>query len=923
MDSDDSDELLGTSALFTPRHTTSQDTRPRPSFPTTAGHFDWSNPSLPPLEQARQTSLAGSNGQFTTALGHYSTTLTPMASPFAGYMGSDPSNPFDLTGDTSRPGYSLNGHPYHQESLASLTKRVNEYDWTSMADGYGNPLNSNVVDYINDLVDDPRKTAEDIQKLLSNIRPDMDIPLEERGETPEALKYPLYTHQQVALKWMTDMEEGSNKGGILADDMGLGKTISTLAIMASRRSSTNIKTNLVIGPVALIKQWEVEIGKKLKSGHKLSVFLLHGKKANYAKLKTFDVVLTTYGSVASEWKRFEKHVTQARKNVPGYEPALDVELEKKCPILHPRSKFYRIILDEAQCIKNKDTQASQGVHHIDATYRWCLTGTPMMNGVTELYALIRFLGIKPFSEHKNFSNAFKSLSPKAKSTTDYQRSDAMKKLQAVLKAIMLRRMKNSKIDGKPILTLPDKTENSEHVVFSEDEKSFYTELESRTQVQFNKYLRAGTVGKNYHNILVLLLRLRQACCHPHLMDFECVSTNEASEEQMMALAKSLDSSVIDRVKAIEAFECPICYDATSDPTLLIPCGHDTCSECFASLTDKSIQNNIRSGNDSDAAKCPVCRGPVEPTKIISYTIFQKAHMPESIQAENDPAGELEAPEDSDEDSSDSDSETASEADESDVDSKGNLLGFVVSDEGDDEELDRKSSMKKKKKKKKKSIDKKNKGKKKAEEIKPQQLASLRQEANKNRDARRRYMHYLRDNWEDSAKVTKVVELLQKIQESDEKTIIFSQWTSLLDLIECQIKYKLDLKYCRYTGGMSRSHRDEAVRDFVENPRNKVMLVSLRAGNAGLNLTVASRIIIMDPFWNPYIEMQAVDRAHRIGQQREVTVHRILVQETVEDRIIDLQERKREIVEAALDEGESSNLGRLSERELAFLFGVRG
>jgi SNF2 family DNA or RNA helicase len=209
-----------------------------------------------------------------------------------------------------------------------------------------------------------------------------------------------------------------------------------------------------------------------------------------------------------------------------------------------------------------------------------------------------------------------------------------------------------------------------------------------------------------------------------------------------------------------------------------------------------------------------------------------------------------------------------------------------------------------------------------EVVKPAQLAKLRQEAGKNKEARRRYMHYLRDNWEDSAKVTRVVELLKTIQETDEKTIIFSQWTSLLDLIECQIKYKLGLRYCRYTGGMSRNDRDKSVTDFVSSPNNTIMLVSLRAGNAGLNLTVASHVIICDPFWNPYIEMQAVDRAHRIGQQKEVKIHRILVKETVEDRILKIQEDKRQLVEAALDEGEAKNLGRLNLNELRYLFGFQ-
>jgi SNF2 family DNA or RNA helicase len=146
--------------------------------------------------------------------------------------------------------------------------------------------------------------------------------------------------------------------------------------------------------------------------------------------------------------------------------------------------------------------------------------------------------------------------------------------------------------------------------------------------------------------------------------------------------------------------------------------------------------------------------------------------------------------------------------------------------------------------------------------------------------------------------------------------------------------------------MSRAQRDESITQFVENPRVKVLLVSLRAGNAGLNLTVASHVIICDPFWNPFIEMQAVDRAHRIGQQLPVQVHRVLVKgsmaaggggsqgakgaepapantlaETVEDRIVKLQDQKRDLINAALDEGESRSLGRLSEQELRYLFGV--
>ena len=151
--------------------------------------------------------------------------------------------------------------------------------------------------------------------------------------------------------------------------------------------------------------------------------------------------------------------------------------------------------------------------------------------------------------------------------------------------------------------------------------------------------------------------------------------------------------------------------------------------------------------------------------------------------------------------------------------------------------------------------------------------------------------------------------------------MFSQFTSLLDLIEVPINAKEGWHYTRFDGSMSANERNDAVQLFTKDPRYKIMLVSLKAGNAGLNLTAANQVVILDPFWNPYIEEQAIDRAHRIGQRRTVHIHRVLVEETVEDRIIELQEKKRALIEGALDEGASKSIGRLGTAELAFLFGV--
>ncbi|KAL7930474.1 SNF2 family N-terminal domain-containing protein [Trichoderma chlorosporum] len=784
--------------------------------------------------------------------------------------------------------------------LSDIISRTSMFDYANGLDQYGNPLSGQLMDYLNDTFHDPRVTEQELDDLLQNIRPDMEIPESKRDGTPEGLKHTLYPHQTLALSWMKKMEAGTNKGGILADDMGLGKTISTLALMLSRPAQSRPKTNLIIGPLALIRQWEEEIYKKTKPSHRLSVFVYHNKKATADDLLKFDVVLTTYGTIAQELKRLDKFMEDnAGRNIDFTDKANTA----KFPLLNPRkSKFYRVILDEAQCIKNHTTKTAKACHKLVATHRWCLTGTPMMNGVLELYSLLCFLRIKPYCIWEQFRKSFGVLFGR----NGDPKSVAMNRLRALLKAIMLRRKKDSKLDGKPILRLPKKMEEVVYAELSGDERDFYNQLEKKSQVQFSKYLREGSVGKNYSSILVLLLRLRQACCHPHLnLDVDDVAP--ISSEEMLELVKKLDSSIVARIKEADAFECPICYDAVQSPTFYIPCGHDSCKQCLAQLVDSAATMNLQQGNDGNTvtAKCPVCRGRFDPRQCFTYEAFQKVHMPEAIKTST---SEAEESDNSTEDEDDFD-------DDSDVDRYGDLKDFIVRDDAEksDAEMGGQEDVKKEKKKKKK------KDKKKAE-IRPSMLRALRHDASKNKAAFKRYMSYLRKTWLPAAKVSECMNLLKQIHETGEKTIVFSQWTLLLDLLEVAAWHdEYPGKLRRYDGSMSAEQRFDAARDFRDKSDVKVMLVSLRAGNAGLNLTAASRVIIMDPFWNPYIEMQAVDRAYRIGQMKEVKVYRILTKETVEDRIVELQERKKEMVEAALDEAESSKIGRLGVSELKFLF----
>ena len=126
-----------------------------------------------------------------------------------------------------------------------------------------------------------------------------------------------------------------------------------------------------------------------------------GKKLSWDELRTYDIVLTTYGTLGAEFKRLEVWLDQQK--LAGHERDYDrVPTKKLFPLLGEKSIFYRVILDEAQCIKNKNTNAARAAKHLRAMTRFCLTGTPMMNNVGELYSLIHFLRIKPYNEWTRF-----------------------------------------------------------------------------------------------------------------------------------------------------------------------------------------------------------------------------------------------------------------------------------------------------------------------------------------------------------------------------------------------------------------------------------------------------------------------------------------------------------------------------------------
>ncbi|XP_002073794.3 transcription termination factor 2 [Drosophila willistoni] len=376
------------------------------------------------------------------------------------------------------------------------------------------------------------------------------------ADDPQGLKVQLMGHQKHALAWLSWRESQSPRGGILADDMGLGKTLTMISSVlacknrqdargdagsesesdddtGSKRKSTggwNSKGRkdyhkggtLVVCPASLLRQWEGEVESKV-SRNRLTVCVHHGnnRETKSKHLRTYDLVVTTYQIVAREQK--------ASGALFGM-------------------KWRRIILDEAHVVRNHKAQTSIAVSALRAKYRWALTGTPIQNKELDVYALLKFLRCSPFDDLATW-----------KKWIDNKSAGGQNRLNLLMKSLMLRRTKAQlQLDGK-LNNLPQKELRLIEINLDKDEMNVYQKVLTYSRTLFAQFLfqrsekdsdmnfisdankptynqikdpngayykmhqkfakMAGSKKEvKSHDILVLLLRLRQICCHPGLID---------------------------------------------------------------------------------------------------------------------------------------------------------------------------------------------------------------------------------------------------------------------------------------------------------------------------------------------------------------------------------------------------------------------
>ncbi|KAH8808943.1 SNF2 family N-terminal domain-containing protein [Xylogone sp. PMI_703] len=568
--------------------------------------------------------------------------------------------------------------------------------------------------------------------------------------------------QNIATQFVTATPPVLASGGILADDMGLGKTLQVISLILQGGAGTT----LILAPVSVMSNWAQQMERHIKKEHALKVLTYHGsnrKRMTAINFAEYDVVITTYGTLSTEY--MPRGVKQAPA-VPRKDGLFSMT-------------WRRVVLDEGHIIRNPRTKAAVAASSLLSKSRWVLTGTPIVNNITDLYSMLKFIGITGGLERQELFNAILA---RPLTVGD---PNAEQLLQTIMRTMCLRRKKDMKFID---LKLPELSEYIHRIKFRDDEKEKYEALSLEAKGLLHKYQSAKGKGKgkangkgaaNYNNLLEVLLRLRQVCCHWKL----CGSR----VSDLLALLEKDDVIVLnkDTRLALQALlqisidnrdECSICLDELHNP-VITTCKHVFGREC--------IERTIGLQH-----KCPMCRAELANTECLVEPAEEKI------------------------------------------------------DENTEAEIDTETK---------------------------------------------------------SSKTEALMSILKASRKDPlSKVVIFSQWTSFLNIIQVQLA-EAGMKYTRIDGSMPAHARDAAIAALDNDPETKIMLASLSVCSVGLNLVSADTVILADSWWAPAIEDQAVDRVHRLGQTRKCTVWRLIMEGSIEERVLEIQAEKRKLVGKAFQE----------------------
>ncbi|NXN74375.1 HLTF factor, partial [Himantopus himantopus] len=515
-------------------------------------------------------------------------------------------------------------------------------------------------------------------------------------------------------------------------------------------SDVGPRATLIVCPLSVLSNWIDQLEQHIHQDFHVNIYVYYGsdRSKDPSVLSEQDIVLTTYNILATDY------------GIRGDSP------------LH-KVKWLRIVLDEGHTIRNPNAQQTKAALNLEGHRRWVLTGTPIQNSVKDLWSLISFLKLKPFTDrewwHRTIQRPVTMGAP-----------GGLGRLQSLIRSITLRRTKTSKVKGTPILELPERKVLIQYVTLTEEERQIYQSVKKEGKAAISRFFSEGTVLAHYADVLGVLLRLRQLCCHRHL----CINTSSSSFLAEHKTPEELHEALVSKMKLVLSSgsdeECAVCLESLTLP-VITRCAHVFCKPCIFEVI-RSEQPN---------AKCPLCRNELRVEHLVECPL--------------------------------------------------------------EEEIDSSN------------------GKKSDQE------------------------------WISSSKINALMHALIELRRDNPtaKCLVVSQFTTFLSLIENPLK-ESGFAFTRLDGSMAQKKRVEAIQCFQSSQAGSptVMLLSLKAGGVGLNLTAASRVFLMDPAWNPAAEDQCFDRCHRLGQKHTVVITKFIVKDSVEENMLKIQNKKRELAAGA-------------------------
>ncbi|GAA6064182.1 hypothetical protein JCM10212_002924 [Sporobolomyces blumeae] len=669
----------------------------------------------------------------------------------------------------------------------------------------------------------------------------------------------------------------------------------------------------------------------------LSIYVYHGtaRVTDPAKLADHDVVITTFSTLASEYSKqakiieeredaeeaareaAEREREEARNGVQviyGFgkngelltaPPGKGEDDDKKPKTKRKRKRvdgtgvsplqavqWYRVVLDEAHIIKEHRTIQARAACELSTSRRICLSGTPLQNNLNDIFSLIKFIRLEPFTDravwNQHIGMLIKSGEKNATGDSSIGENLGTERLKVIMRHLTLRRTKDTKDEnGKPILALPPMDTKLIELEFNPTESAFYSSRHLRYKHEFAELEKTDSVGKNYCTILQELLKLRQICVHPALLqdseDRSAAAGDLSTNIQKHGISKTRAIQLLALMADVGGGECAECGhvlvsltnqaaedepDAEEDVkpkrpakkarknatsaststannseeegagssegphTVVTKCQHVFCNECFK----RKIATSWPHVTGEDMALCTVCSAELAP----------------ALDAVEIGAKEL-----------------------------SRALERAVDQEVED--------------------DKKSKGKKK--------VTRLFEHSTKTRALMLDLLPFSQanpysPNYDPSAQTAAEAEGLTRTiglqPQAGEivKSVVFSQWTALLDRLGDALDAE-HIVHRRLDGSMNREQRNDAMEAFKTDPKCEVLLVSLRAGGVGLNLTAGRRVYLMEPFWNPAVENQAVDRIYRLGQTMPVQTVRFIMKKSIEANMLKIQQRKMDLAKMSV------------------------